>query len=160
MVKKKDMHLLQDDKDREERMSKKEQGGQKQGFTTRRYFGQQGQGSFNRPGNARGGFQNTGGYRRPFKTNGAPPHGNRNGGGNFGNKPNKHTDSAEALERWRTLKQLGPDATQLMKNCPLKCAHALAFGSASWCETFKKYEPSMKLDAVKKNNMCRRCLSN
>ena len=48
----------------------------------------------------------------------------------------------------------------MTKDCPLKCSQAIPFGNAGWCSTFRKYEPSMKLDVVKKNGLCRRCLSN
>ena len=48
----------------------------------------------------------------------------------------------------------------MTKDCPLRCSHAIPFGNAGWCTTFRKYEPSMKLDVVKKNGLCRRCLSN
>ena len=58
------------------------------------------------------------------------------------------------------MKGLGPEVKPFTKDCPLKCSHAIPYGNASWCETFKNYEPSMKLDVIKKNNLCRRCLSN
>ena len=58
------------------------------------------------------------------------------------------------------MKGVGPEVKPFTKDCPLKCSHAIPYGNASWCETFRNYEPSMKLDVVKKNNLCRRCLSN
>ena len=32
---------------------------------------------------------------------------------------------------------------------PLKCSHAIPYENASWCETFRNYEPSMKLPCGK-----------
>ena len=64
------------------------------------------------------------------------------------------------MKRWRSIKGVGEETKPMMKDCPLKCSHAITFGNAGWCETFRKYEPNMKLDVVKKNNLCRRCLSN
>ena len=69
-------------------------------------------------------------------------------------------DSEKTLTKWRGMKGLGPEVTPFTKDCPLKCSHAIPFGNASWCETFRNYEPSMKLDVIKKNNLCRRCLAN
>ena len=125
------------------------------------YFGQQGQGNFNRIGGGRGGPQGGGGFRKQFGTNGAPQHRGRPGGGNTRqHKPNRYPDSEEALTKWRGMKGLGPEVKPFTKDCPLKCSHAIPYGNASWCETFRNYEPSMKLDVIKKNNLCRRCLAN
>ena len=66
---KKDMALLQDAKDREERTNGKPTGNPKQAPVVGNYFGQQGQGNLNRPGNGREGFQDAGGFRRPYGAN-------------------------------------------------------------------------------------------
>ena len=156
---KKDMALLQDAKDREERTGGKPAMNPKQAPVVNYYFGQQrqpGQGNFNRFGGGRGIPQGGGGFRRQFATNGAPQQGRRPGGANTRQfRPNKHPDSEEALAKWKGMKGLGPEAKPMTKDCPLKCSHAIPYGNALWHETFKNYEPSMKLDVIEKNNLCR-----
>ena len=97
---KKDMALLQGAKDREERTGGKPAANLRQTPMVNNYFGQQGQGNFNRFGGGRGGPPGDGGFRRQFGTNGAPQQGERPDGGNTRqHKPNRHPDSEEALAK-------------------------------------------------------------
>ena len=66
-------------KDREERTGGKPTVNPKQTPVVGNFFGQQGQGNFNRPGGGRGGPQGGGGFKKQFGTNGAPQHGSRQG---------------------------------------------------------------------------------
>ena len=110
-------------KDREERTGGKPTVNPKQTPVVGNFFGQQGQGNFNRPGGGRGGPQGGGGFKKQFGTNGAPQHGSRQGGGNFRqHKPNRYPDSEEALTKWRGMKGLGPEVKPFTKDCPLKCS--------------------------------------
>ena len=152
---KEDMSLVQDAKDREERT-------QNRGHSTQRgggnpigsYFVQQGPGTYSAYVGNRGNKQVAGGYRKQYGANGGVPQGTRVVGISQG-RPNKHPDCQIALERWRSLKGVGMEVKPMTKDCPLRCSHAIPFGNAGWCTTFRKYEPSMKLDVVKKNGLCR-----
>ena len=97
---KRDMSLVQDAKDREERTSGKLHGSHKTGGATiGSYFGQQNQGSFNKFGGSKGNYQNSGGYRKPYGGNGTMQQTPRTNNGGFNARPNKHPDSQAALDR-------------------------------------------------------------
>ena len=129
------MSLVQDAKDREERISRKHHGGNKAGGTTiGSYFGQQNQGNPNRFGGNRGNYQNLGCYRKPYGGSGTTQQAPRTNGGGFNGRPNKHPDSEVALERWRSIKGVGEYVKPMMKDCPLKCSHPIPFANTGWCE--------------------------
>ena len=68
--------------------------------------------------------------------------GSRNSGGAYG---------GGGGDKWKTDRPLFP--------CPLKDGHKVPFGSASYCENFKKEKDlSLRIDKVKKYQMCRKCL--
>ena len=68
--------------------------------------------------------------------------GNRSSGGAYG---------GGGGDKWKTDRPLFP--------CPLKDGHKVPFGSASYCENFRKEKDlSLRIDKVKKYQMCRQCL--
>ena len=72
-------------------------------------------------------------------------------------RPNKYAIDKKGLdEAMVTLKE--GQQPPFVADCPAGCHHAVPYGSAEYCEDFKKKDLCMKQDTVKKCNMCRKCL--
>ena len=71
--------------------------------------------------------------------------------------PMKYPIDQAALKE--AIDKLGPGKHPPMcMDCPLKCKHALPYGSCEYCENFKNKQLMEKQDIVKKNQLCRKCL--
>merc|ERR1711867_25750 len=71
--------------------------------------------------------------------------------------PMKYPIDQAALKE--AIDKLGPGKHPPMcMDCPLKCKHALPYGSCEYCENFKNKQIMEKQDIVKKNQLCRKCL--
>ena len=134
---KEDMSLVQDAKDREERVNGRAQI--KLGTTgnsTGNYFIQHNPEVPSRHRETQQGTQASGGIRRTHMSNGMSLQGQKvQGAGQI--RVNKYPDCQIALERWRSLKKVGEEIKPMTKDCPLKCSHAIPFGNAGWCMTFR-----------------------
>ena len=71
--------------------------------------------------------------------------------------PMKYPTDQAALKK--AMDKLGQGRQPPMfQDCPLKCPHALPYGSCEYCENFEKKTLMEKQDIVKKNQLCRKCL--
>merc|ERR1711867_174586 len=82
---------------------------------------------------------------------------NRGGARGRSMAPMKYPIDPAALKK--AIEKLGPEKNPPMcMDCPLKCKHALPYGSCEYCENFENKSLMEKQDIVNKNQLCRKCL--